>query len=229
VTSRHAVRAAIAHAIDRDGIIRHLFRGGAQPAASVLLPAHWAGNPSLRGPAFDPARARALLASAGFGPANRLRLVYKTSSDPFRLRLATILQSQLRDVGIDVELRSNDFGTFYADIKAGRFQMYTLSWVGLKLPDIFRYAFHGESLPPTGANRGRLRDDELDRMIEAAEAAPTIEGQAAGFRAVQARLLEGLPIVPLWSEDVTAVANPRLSGYAPGADGSFDGLIDGRW
>jgi peptide/nickel transport system substrate-binding protein len=82
------------------------------------------------------------------------RIVYTTSTDPFRLRLATIIQHQLSAAGFEVELRSYDWGTFYGDIRAGRFQMYSLMWVGIKLPEIFRYAFHSESRPPVGANRG---------------------------------------------------------------------------
>lgn len=228
-TAKPQVRAAIAHAIDRDAIIRYVFKGAAQPAASVLLPSHWAGNAQLRVPGFDPSRARALLAAAGYAATHPLKLVYKTSSDPFRIRLATILQSQLRDVGIEVELRSHDFGTFYGDIKAGRFQMYTLSWVGLKLPDIFRYAFHSESTPPAGANRGRLNDATLDALIAAAEAQTLPAAQAEAYRSVQQRLLELLPIIPLWSEAVTAIARPRLHGYRPAADGSYDSLATSTW
>jgi peptide/nickel transport system substrate-binding protein len=228
-TAKPQVREAIAHAIDRESIIRHVFGGAAQPAASVLLPSHWAGSAALSSPQFDPSRARALLAAAGYGATHPLKLVYKTSSDPFRIRLATILQSQLRDVGIDVALRSHDFGTFYGDIRAGRFQMYTLSWVGLKLPDIFRYAFHSESIPPGGANRGRLNDAALDAMIATAEAQTSPAAQAAGYRAVQDRLLTLLPIIPLWSEAVIAIARPRLRGYRPAADGSYDSLAASTW
>ena len=67
-------------------------------------------------------------------PRPSARIVYKTSSDPFRIRLATILQHQLEQVGIVVDLRSYDWGTFYGDIKAGRFQMYSLAWVGIQTP-----------------------------------------------------------------------------------------------
>ena len=47
----------------------------------------------------------------------------------------------LAKVGIKVDIQSFDWGTFYGDIKSGRFQMYSLSWVGIKTPDIFRYNF----------------------------------------------------------------------------------------
>ena len=72
-----------------------------------------------------------------------------------------------------MEIRSYDWGTFYADIKAGRFQVFSLSWVGLKMPDIFRYVFHSSSVPPNGANRGRFDNVEVDALIETAEFEPS--------------------------------------------------------
>jgi len=229
VTGRRQVRAAIAHAIDRQAIIQHLFRGAAQPTVSVLTAAHWAGPGDLYGLAYDPARAKELLRELGYGPDHPLKIVYTTSSDPFRIRLATIIQSQLKEVGIDVDLRSYDWGTFYGDIKVGRFQMYTLSWVGLKLPDIFRYAFHSAAVPPDGANRGRFADSRVDRLIEAAESASSRAEQHAHYRALQTLLLQELPYIPLWSEDVTAVTRHGLHGYAPAADGDYDALVDAHW
>lgn len=229
ITRQWQVRAAIAHAVDREAIIRHVFHGAAQQAASVLAPSHWAAHPGLRGVRYDPTRSRALLHQAGYGPEHPLRIVYKTSSDAFRMRLATILQSQLKQVGVEVDLRSYDWGTFYSDIKAGRFQMYTLSWVGLKLPDIFRYAFHSASVPPHGANRGRFADARIDALIAAAEASAERDEQAADYRAIQQRLLATLPIVPLWSEDVFAVTRAGVRGFVPAADGNYDSLSGATW
>jgi peptide/nickel transport system substrate-binding protein len=225
VTGRLEIRRAIAQAIDREAIIRYVLAGGAAPAQALLPPSHWAGHPNLAGFRFDPEAARRRLAAAGFGSDNPLRLVYKTSADPFRIRLATIIQSQLADVGIRVDLRSYDWGTFYGDIKAGRFQMYSLAWVGIETPDIFRYVFHSQSLPPKGANRGRYRDPEADRLIERAAGLGSLEAQAPVYRQLQARLLEQLPYVPLWYEDHVLVRRTGIENYQLAADGNYDGLL----
>lgn len=222
------VRKAIAHAIDRQAIIRFVMGGAARAANAVLVPSHWAGNPELEGLDYDPQRAAALLAEAGYGPDNPARIVYKTSSDPFRVRLATILQEQLGRVGIEVTLRSYDWGTFYADVKAGRFQMYSLAWVGIKMPDIFRYAFHSASVPPAGANRGRFLSKVADGLMDDAENAATLDEQARYYRRLQTYLLEQLPCVPLWYEDYVFASREGIAGYALGADGNYDGLIEVR-
>ena len=222
-TGRAAVRRAVAHAIDRRAILRHLLPGG-RAAGALLPPEHWAGHPDLTGVAHDPEAARRLLAEAGYGPENPLRLEYKTSADPFRVRLATLIQHQLGEVGIEVKVRSFDWGAFYGDIKGGRFQLFSLSWVGIRTPDIFRYIFHSGSVPPDGANRGRLRDAGVDRLIEAAEGEAVLARQAPHYRRLQARLLEVLPYVPLWYEPQVVALGRGVEGYGPVPDGNYDAL-----
>ena len=224
VTAQLPIRQAIAHAIDRGAIVQHLLGGAARPAAALLPADHWAGNPALEPIPFDPARARELLSRSGYDGKHPLQLTYKTSTDPVRVRIATVIQQQLRDVGIDMQLQSFDWGTFYGDIKAGRFQMYSLAWVGIKTPDIFRYAFHSTSLPPEGANRGRLSEADIDALIDRAEQGATLEEQAAAYRQVQARLLQQLPYIPLWYEDHVFAVREDISGYQLARDGNFDGL-----
>ena len=227
-TGRLEVRRAVAHALDREAIVRHVLAGAARPAEALLPPEHWAGARGLAPYRHDPERARALLRRAGYGPARPLRLTYKTSADPFRLRLATVIQDQLARVGVRVTIRSYDWGTFYGDVKAGRFQMYSLTWVGVRSPDLFRYIFHSASIPPRGANRGRYRSAEADRLIEAAEAALEPAEQARLFRRLQALLHEELPYVPLWYEDHVLVARRAVEGYRLRADGAWDGLATVR-
>ncbi|HHM05279.1 MAG TPA: ABC transporter substrate-binding protein [Gammaproteobacteria bacterium] len=221
------VRQAIAHAIDRPAIIEHMLGGGARLASALLPPDHWAGV-ALPACAYDPERARALLREAGWGGRRRPHLVYKTSADPFRIRLATVILQQLSEVGFEAELKSYDWGTFYGDIKAGRFQMYSLAWVGIKTPDIFRYVFHSRSVPPGGANRGRYVSTVADRLIEQAEAAPTLVQQARHYAALQRHLFAELPYVPLWYEDHVVVARADIRGYPIARDGNYDGLIQVR-
>jgi peptide/nickel transport system substrate-binding protein len=141
-----------------------------------------------------------------------------------RIRIATVIQQQLRDAGIDMALKSYDWGTFFGDIKAGRFQMYSLAWVGIKTPDIFRYAFHSSSLPPEGANRGRLDDNEVDRLVATAGQGASLAAQASAYRQIQARLLELLPYIPLWYEDHVFAARNGISGYRLARDGNYDAL-----
>ncbi|MCA9471492.1 MAG: ABC transporter substrate-binding protein [Nitrospirales bacterium] len=226
IVGQRSVREAMAHAIDREKIIQYLFQGSAQPANALFPPEHWVGSPHLSGYAYDPVRARQLLQDAGFDRKHPPRITYKTTTDPFRLRLAAILQAQLTEVGFHVSIQSHDWGTFYGDIKAGRFQMYSLSWVGLKTPDIFHYAFHSQSLPPSGANRGHFLDEQTDRLIDQAQSAQDADQQQAIYRRLQSHLLQALPYVPLWFAEHVFIAKQDIQGYRLSSDGNFDGLLE---
>jgi peptide/nickel transport system substrate-binding protein len=222
------LRQAVAHGIDRAAIVRHLFAGNARLAESILPPQHWAGVSDLVPHPHDPERARTLVRELqrdlGLAPDRPLELEYKTSSDPFRLRLAAALQAQLAEVGIRLRIRSFDWGTFFGDVKAGRFQLYSLAWVGVESPDIFRYAFHSAALPPEGANRGRFRSAEADALIAAAEAAADPGTGSAAYQALQRLLHRELVYVPLWYEGHVAASGPRLRGYVLDRRGDYDGL-----
>lgn len=224
LTGQLPIRQAVAHAIDRPGLLRHLFQGRARAAEMVFPPDHWSGHPGLAPHDHDPERSRRLLAGLGYGPDRPLELAYKTTSDPFRVRIATAIQSQLGEVGIRVRIRSLDWGTFFGDVKAGRFQLYGLTWVGIRIPDIFRYAFHSASVPPDGANRGRYSSSEADSLIEGARSASDLAEQAGHYRSLQERLHADLPYAPLWFEDQVLAARADVRGYELAADGNYDAL-----
>ena len=205
------VRRAVAHAIDRQAIIDTAMVAGTRLAGAILPPEHWAGNPNLVDYNYDPKEARSLLERAGI--VLPLKLVYKTSTDAQRVRLATILQAQMRPAGIELEIRSLDWGTFFDDIKQGKFELYGLTWVGIKTPEIYRLAFHSQSIPPKGANRGRYRDPMLDALIDVQD-----------WVGVTERVHEQLPYVPLWYEGQFAAMRQGLVHYPLRPDGNWDGL-----
>jgi peptide/nickel transport system substrate-binding protein len=205
------VRRAVALAIDRQSIIRHALVGGSRSATAILPPEHWAGNADLPDERYDPQQASNLLRQAGVPLP--LRLVYKTSTDAQRVRLATVMQAQMRAAGIELEIRSLDWGTFFDDVKHGKFQLYGLTWVGIKTPEIYRLAFHSHSVPPAGANRGHLVDTELDEFIDRRD-----------WKRATERIRELMPYAPLWYEGQFAAMRKEVSGYVPAADGNWDEL-----
>jgi peptide/nickel transport system substrate-binding protein len=221
------VRRAIALAIDRETIVRTIWKGRADLVSSILPPGSWAHDPDLPAMPFDPARARLLLDEAGFpdpdgeGPLPRLRLTYKTSQNEVRRRVATVIQEQLRQVGISVEIQSLEWGTFFSDIRKGNFQIYSLTWVGIADPDIFHHAFHSRSGPPDGANRGGYSDAEVDRLTEAARREPSRSIRRETYLRVQRILARDLPVFPLWAGRNLLVRDRRLTGFTLTPDESY--------
>lgn len=206
------VRQAIAHAIDCDAIIKQVMVTNTRPANRILPPAHHT-NSSTTLPAYDynPTLAQKLLNEAGIKLP--LKLVYKTSTDAQRIRFATIMQAQMQKAGIDLEIRSLDWGTFFADVKAGNFQLYGLTWVGIKTPEIYSKAFGSANVPPKGFNRGRYADTKLDAQLAKED-----------WQAATARIHQQLPYIPLWYEGQFAATRKTITGYAPKPDGNWDDL-----
>jgi len=228
------VRRAIALSIDRDAIVRAIWKGHADVVDSILPPGSWAHAPDLPTVLPDPARAKRLLDEAGYrdpdgaGPLPRLRLTYKTSQNEVRRRVATVIQEQLRQSGILVEIQSLEWGTFFSDIKKGNFQLYSLTWVGIFDPDIFHLAFHSASIPPGGANRGGYSNARVDRLTEAARREPSRETRRELYLEVQRILARELPVLPLWAGRNLLVRDRRIQGFTLTPDESYAGARDVR-
>lgn len=205
------VRQAIAHAIDRKVIVDSVMVNETRVASVILPPEHYAGNANLIPNEYNPVLAKQLLQEAGISLP--LKLVYKTSTDAQRVRLATILQAQMAPAGIELEIRSLDWGTFFEDVKQGKFQLYGLTWVGIKTPDIYIKVFGSEYFPPNGFNRGRYSDVVLDELLAKED-----------WSAVTQRIYAQLPYIPLWYEGQFAAYRDSIRSYTPQPDGNWDGL-----
>lgn len=226
------VRKAIAHAIDKHTIIDAIYRNQARPATGLLTPEHWAYEADVTIPEYDPEAAKKLLDEAGYpvpeGGGPRFRLLYKTSQNELTRRIGEVIQQQFKEVGIAMAVRSYEWGTFYGDIKAGNFQLYTLSWVGIAEPDIYYFVFHTDSAPPEGANRGRYSNPEVDRLVEAARITPDRAERARLYGRVQQIVAEELPYVSLWHPEVLVVHDKRLKGFELTPQGAYDSLARAR-
>lgn len=207
------VRQAVAHAINRPEIIEHALVGGTREAGAILPPEHWAGNKSLMPYAYNPVLSKRLLIEAGVKLP--LHLVYKTSTDAQRVRLATIMQAQMAEAGIVLEIKSLDWGTFFEDVKQGHFQLFGLTWVGINTPDIYGKAFGSDNAPPKGFNRGRFSDAVLDALIDKQD-----------WQAATKTIHKQLPYVPLWYEGQFSAMRADIGQYAPKADGNWDDLAN---
>jgi peptide/nickel transport system substrate-binding protein len=213
------VRQAIAHAIDVDEIIRFRLEGHAAPATGLLSPVNWFYSRPSQAYAFDPAKAAALLEAAdykdpdGDGPEARIHLELKTSNNAQVTGIARILQAQLAKVGIDLALKSYEWGTFYGDIKSGNFQLTSMRWVGVTEPDFYYDIFHSSQIPPAGRNRGRYRNAEMDRLVGAGRVTIDPAARKQIYAQVQDLVAKELPYISLWHPNNISVVHKRVRGY----------------
>lgn len=211
-------------------MIRYRLKGFARAATGLLAPGNGFYNGKVETYDYNPERAKALLTEAGFpdpdgeGPRPRMKLVYKTSNKRDRVAMARAIAEDLRVVGIEVDVRPYEWGTFFRDIRTGNFQIYSSTWVGVTDPDIYYTAFDSEMAPPAGANRGFYRNPELDLLVEKAR----VESESAVRRKLYAKVQEilahDLPYVSLWWEDNVVFTQESVEGYELRPDASLIGL-----
>lgn len=232
--SNPLVRRAISHGVDKKSLIDFVMQGQARPATGIFTPEHKSFAPEAPTPAYDPEQAKKLLDEAGYpdpdgeGPLPRLSLSYKTSTDKTALEVANVIADQLTRVGIKVDVRGYEWGTFFGDVKKGDFQLMSLRWVGLTDPDVFHYLFHSSSIPPSGANRGRYINPRVDALIEESRREPDEQKRNAIYRKIQETVsADGVYVSLYWLDNIN-VLREGFTGFTPLPGGEYTSLAKVR-
>lgn len=222
------VRRAIAEAVDWARIERSVYRGVDRLAVSDIFPQSWAA-PALSPYRYDPSDARALLAAAGWrigadGVLHKGALVMRlsvvaTSGHPQNSQSQLLIQSMLRDVGIDVAVRNYAGSYLFAQNGPLYTGHYDLEWsIDTNGPDPENSGnWNGTFIPPHGANTSWLNDPIVNATSFAAASTFDQQQRKALYQREESRIRDVVPAVFFsWETDVTAM-NSDLKNYVPGA------------
>jgi peptide/nickel transport system substrate-binding protein len=216
------LRRAIAFALDRRAIIHSMLRDTARLATGMLPPENWAYEPEVPGYRYNQTEAQHLLQAAGYkGDDARLTFVYNTT--PEGRRLAEAIQAMLRRVGIKLQIHTNEWGTFYNDLRRGNFDLAAGQLSALSPEEYFLF-YDSRMAPPFGNNRGAYANPEMDRLLETAQVTLDVDRRRAIFSEVQKLAASDLPYVPLWWTDTVTAMTRRLDGFQPYPNGSLISL-----
>lgn len=232
------VRQAIAYAIDRDAMVRALFQGKQPVAHSWLAPRHPAYNPNVRKYTYDPARARALLAEAGFtpGPDGVLRdasgkraemTIMTTAGNSVREQVEQIIREQLRAVGIDLRIDNRPSSVFLGTIAPRRQFPHMAMYASLFTPDSLAFdRFHSSQIPSAannweGNNRPGWRNAEVDRIMEQLINELDANKRNALLKRQQEILAEDLPSLPLYFRLSLTTMRKTVRNVRPTGLGSY--------
>jgi peptide/nickel transport system substrate-binding protein len=224
------VRRAIAAAIDKRAIVRKLAFGAGTLATEDLPSFMWAYDPRVRPDVYDPARARALLATAGWRPGadgivgkngHRLSPVFAYAQNNVTARLIAVqIQSYLRAVGIDVQLKGYNSAVMFAPYAAGGIYQrgnFDLAWYTMTLgvdPDASG-RFTSGAVPPDGQNYSRYRNAEMDAAQRAGLTSFDRAARKRAYARSQELLARDVPVVfVFWPKNIDA-CDARLRGFAP--------------
>lgn len=226
------VREALLLSIDREKLTATLF-GGRQPVArGAIHPLDWMQATDLPPYAFDPKRAAALLDEAGWtrkGGAFRQnaagdRLAFDlmtTAGNRTRELVQQVLQSQWRQVGIEVRLRNEPPRVFFSETVSKRRFTGLAMYAWLSAPEsVPRTTLHSQSIPGpgnnfSGQNYTGYANPEMDRLIEKIEVELDRDRRRQLWHAQQQLYARDLPVLPLFFRSDPFILPKWLSGVEP--------------
>ena len=224
------VREALALSFDIPAIIRFKNLSYGKQSATILPTLSPFANQRLALRKRNLEKARALLDAAGYynGRNNKPPLVItlKTTNNSSVLERAAVLAEEAKEAGIQLELRSYEWGIFYQDVKSGNTDLYMLRWVGVTDPGIYYEVFHSQGKN----NRTNYHNEEVDRLLETAQSTLSFSKRKRALDRVQEIVNRELPYISLWHNDNAAVFRRNISGvklYVTGSWRTFLGLNKG--
>lgn len=225
------VRQAVAFSIDRDSIIRDVYRSQAKIAYSVLPTTQWAYEPNVSAYAYDVERAKKLLDEVGKVEKDgqpRIKLTLKTSTLSLARKIGESIQAQLARVGIKLEVQPLERQKLTQDMNDGNFQLYLNTSVGgNQSTDIFNFMYSSRSIPPNGQNRSRYNNPQIDKLLdESVLASPDRRKQI--FSEVQKILANDLPQIYLWYPSTIVIRRDRVSNLKIEPSGDWQAVRNAK-
>lgn len=217
------VRQALSMAIDRDFITEKLLRGGQKPAYSFIPPGvagysppspePWAAWPLER----RQAEARRLLAAAGYGPENPLKIEIKHRNSPDPMLMMPAVQADWKQVGVDALLAQNETQIAYASYRSRDFQVADAAWIAdFNDPMSFLYLMQSA----TGSqNYGDYRSPIYDSLLAKADAERDGAKRAAYLSAAETQILKDAAVAPIFFYVNKNLVSPKVTGFV-------DNLVD---
>ena len=221
------VREAIIHGVDREEILRVLFSESYPLATSSVAETGLAYKDQSAAYTFDPEESKRLLDEAGWEPGpdgirvkDGQRLVLRTNTalpQPRSKEVMTMVQDQLRALGIGIQVNAGDQATQYADAKdINKVQIYH-SMVGRADYDVITslYGINNRDAFLNQDAEGNPIDEHLQELLDAVLDTPDKEGRIKATEEVQDYLTEQAYVLPLFEEPVVYAVRPGISGFSP--------------
>ena len=229
---RHEVRQAIAHAIDREVIKKVVYYGYADVSVSPIpksFPQYVYTGPDPY--PFDVAKGNALLDQAGLPLKGTSRFSLTLDPLPYGdsyARTAAYIRTALARIGIDVQLRSQDFPTYTKRIYTDRDFDFAVVGMGTMFdPTVGVQRLYWSKNFRKGlpfSNGSHYNNPEVDRLLESAAVETDEQKRGDLFKAFQKIVIEELPNITLVMQQQVTVYNARVSGFEADGNG-LDGSL----
>lgn len=205
------VRQAVNHAIDRQAIVDTLMYGYGQPADDIIAPAvfGYVGSGVYE---YDVEKAKDLLKQAGYENGFSCKLL--VNDNQARVEASQAIQGMLKEIGIDVEIEIQEFGTFIQNTTNGQHDLGYFGWVTSTVDgDYTYYSLEHSSQQGAAGNRTFINDPEVDALVEAARTTTDADARMAAYTDLSAKLKEVANNAPLFYEAITVGGNANVENF----------------
>src|SRR5436309_7171073 len=211
------VRQALNYAVNKEAIVRDVLKGTGSMSAGPVLPGTWGADAGLKPYPYDPERARKLLADAGYpgGFTTSMWVPESGSGMQSPIAMSTVIQSNLKAVGVTVNLQTMEWGAYLAKLRTKEQDLFALSWMaGNEDPDMVMYPLlHSSQWTPGGPNRALYKNEKYDELLHQARLTTDQKKRAELYREAQRILVDDAPRVFVDHEIHAAAHAKRVQGF----------------
>jgi peptide/nickel transport system substrate-binding protein len=230
------VRQALAHAVNKEELIDGILLGLGKEATGPFKPGTWQYNPDVKKYPYDPKKALALLAEAGWRDTNGDGILDKggrpfefellaNQGNEVRAKTAEIVQRRLAEIGITVKIRIIEWAAFIKEfINKRRFDAVILGWTIPMDPDLYD-VWHSSKTGSSELNFISYKNDEVDVLLEKGRGTFNREERKRCYDRIQAILAEDQPYIFLYVPDALPIFNSRVHGIDPAPIGISHNMI----
>lgn len=205
------VRQAIACALNPQDYIDIVFSGEASLAHNTMLPAGVEGYaPDTVPYDYNVETAKALLAEAGYAGGFATTL-WCADSQVMR-DSAVVIQEQLRQIGINAEVKTMEQGQYYSETGKGEQDLFIMSKTSIDPDSMLRAMYHTEAFGLSG-NRSFWAAPETDEMMDRASTTTDKAEALELYKQIQTIVAENVPLVPIAIEHLNAGMQSNVKGF----------------
>jgi peptide/nickel transport system substrate-binding protein len=232
------VRQAMSYALDKKTMIETVYGEYAFATDDIFPESHWSHSTTVTTYPYDPAKAEQLLQEAGYVK-NASTGIYEKDGAPLHLifdmvtkgqaqaDMAQLIQQYFKAVGIDMEIREQDFSTLAFTrllpqdangqgraVTADDFDMYTLGF-GVEVdPDEYRNYFVSTATPPNGMNFISYNNPAVDELFAKSLTLTTVEDRAQCYHEIADAISKDIPWIPLYGNLSIAGVSNKVKNFS---------------
>ena len=202
------VRRALAYATDRETFVKALLEGVGQPIYSILSPGMVGYTVNIERYAFNPAKAKALLAEAGYPSGFKINVIHEESA--YSQVMATAMQQWFQNIGVTLDDQRLEAGAWTARHQSGDYDINIDSITRFDPDQVLTEEFHSASFPP---GNDYAYYGAVDALIDAQRRALAVRERVQILTAIQKRVAEDVPVVPIVDPIYVTAYNKSQTSY----------------